>query len=319
MNDAILGDVSDAGEGQDTAGAATESEMVLSPRDLMMQQITQQLDEERDMGGADDAGHISEVAVPAIVPQVVAEDQLAVMKVRVKVDGEELELPLSELTKGYQKDATVNKRLEAVSVERKKLDKWEQDLKGREAALVTVDQSSSVEDTDGQIRAYNAALIEGDEDAATAAFKLIMGNGRQVATQPVIDEDALVAKTKAVLNSEKAWDEFIASNAAFADEDSPERAYGDRVFDKEFAPLIEAGEISYREALTKTAEKVALKFTPPAAEVIPLTTRQQKELRKQSIDNLPVAVGARVVKQPASANTPVDVIDRMKGWRGQAA
>lgn len=312
--DAIHEDVSDAGDGQNNAAAATESEMVLSPRDLAMQQITQQLEEGRVAVLVDEGNQ--DATTTTVLPSVLAEDQLAVTKVRVLVDGETLELPLSEVTAGYQKGAAASKRLELAASERKKLTAWEQDLTSREAALGLVDQSPSVEDTDSQIRAYNAALIEGNEEAAAAAFKLIIGTGRQQATQPVIDEDALVARTETRLDNRKAWDEFVGSNDAFADVDSPQRVYGDHLFDKEFAPLIETGEISYREALTRTAERVAQKFTPQTVE---LTTRQQKEIRKQAIDNLPVAVGARVVKQPASANTPVDVIERMKGWRGQAA
>lgn len=314
-NDAIQMDVSDAGDGQNNAAAATGLEIVLSPRDLAMQQITQQLEEGRVEVFADE-GKQDATATTTFIPSLLPDDQLAVTKVRVIVDGEALELPLSEVTAGYQKGAAASKRLELAATEHKKLKTWEQDLVSREAALTTVDQSPFFEGTDGQIRAYNAALIEGDEEAAAIAFKAIMGTGRQQATPPVvIDEDALVARTETRIDNKKAWDEFIGSNEAFADVDSPQRVYGDHLFDKEFAPLVDAGEISYREALTRTAEGVAQKFTPPAAE---LTTRQQKEIRKQSIDNLPVAVGARVVKQPASTNTPVDVIERMKGWRGQA-
>lgn len=313
---AIQQDVSTEGAAIDnagTGGAATGSEPVLSPRELAMQEISQQLLETEAAAGfgpADDAG-----GEPAAVklPDVLAGDQLAEVKVRVKVDGVEVELPLSDVTKGYQKDTVASRRLAEAATERKKLEVWEQELKGREAALVSSDalSSAAVEDTDAQIKAAMAALVEGDEEKAAAALKSIIGNGRQETTQPIIDEDAIIAKAETRIENKKAWSDFVGTNPAFADETSKQRQYGDYLFDSVYSPLIATGELSYREALMKTAEEVNSVFTPAQ------TPRQQKEERKQRIDNLPVAAGARAVQTQAVPKTADDTINEMRKARGQ--
>jgi hypothetical protein len=237
--------------------------------------------------------------------------------VRVKVDGEELELPLSVVTKGYQKDSTASRRLEQAAAERQDLEARKRELDNREAILKSVDQSSPIEvgDIDAQIKATVAAIVEGDEEGAAETLKKLIGHGRQETTRtPTIDEDAIIAKTKTQLRNEEAWDAFISSNTAFADVHSKERQYGDYLFDKVYAPLMKSGELSYREALEKTADDVNKAFAAPPP---PPTPRQQKEERKQRIDNLPVAAGARAVTETAKTETTQQALDRMRAWRGQ--
>ena len=318
QTDAIQQDVSMEGaggvDGAGTVGAATGSEPVLSPRELAMQEISQQLLESEAAAGFGVVTEATDEQAAVKLPEVLAEDQLAEVRVKVKVDGVEVEMPLSEVTKGYQKDVVASRRLAQAAEERKKLTAWENELKSREAALVSGDTLSSavmVEDTDAQIKAAMAALVEGDEVAAAAALKSIIGNGRQETTQPVIDEDAIVAKAETRIENKKAWADFVGSNPAFADEASKQRQYGDYLFDSVFSPLVAAGELSYREALMKTADEVNQVFTPTQ------TPRQQKEERTSRIDNLPVAAGARAEQAPNKVRTPEEVLDEMRKARGQ--
>lgn len=317
QTDAIQQDVSTADQAGTVVddGAATGSEAILSPRELAMQEISQQLLEEQQAAGFGVPDEVREPE-PAKLPEVLADDQLASVKVKVKVDGVEVELPLSDVTKGYQKDAVASRRLAQAADERKKLEKWEGELKAREAALISDDSSSSTQtgDTDSQIKAAMAALVEGDEVAAAEALKAILGSGRQETTQqPVIDEDAIIAKAEARLENKKAWDDFVGSNPAFADEASKQRQYGDYLFDSVYSPLISSGELSYREALMKTADEVNAVFVQQQAQ----TPRQQKEERKRGIDNLPVAAGARAAGNTTQPKTVEDTLDEMRRARGQ--
>lgn len=301
-------------------GAATEHEMVLSPRDLAMQQITQQLEEGREVVVDDGAAVNDQSAFATDQKQVLADDQLAVTMVRVKVDGQEVELPLSEVTKGYQKDSVASRRLEDAAAQRKELDARKLELDAQEQ-LLTAGTVVGVNDPAfrDQIKASLEALSEGDVDQAVNALAEVLTTGRQTATPQQVDTDAITAQVKSQLEHDATWENFVSSNEAFADETSKERIFGDALYTRKYLPMIEAGQISYREALTETAKEVKAAFTPAAAPPPPpLTDRQKKEIRKQSIDNLQVAVGARDVTDPPKTETAVDVLERLKGWRGQA-
>ena len=298
QTDAIQQDVSTQDEVND--GAATGSETILSPREQAMLEISQQLLEQQQAQGY--ALPKEEVAPAVVIPQ-------GEQKVTVKVDGVEVEMLLSEVTKGYQKDAVASRRLAAAAEERKKLETWEHELKSREAALIS-GGTSSTEDIDGLIDAYNDAMVEGDTAEQKRIFKL-MNSGRQQTTQPVIDEEAIIAKAEARIENRQAWTDFVGTNPAFADSDSKQRQYGDYLFDQVYSPLIASGELSYREALMKTSEEVGKIFTPQQS------PRQQKEERKRGIDNIPVAAGARAVSTQNLPKSTNDVISDMMRARGQ--
>ena len=146
-------------------------------------------------------------------------------------------------------------------------------------------------------------------------MKAMIAAGRQPATQqPVIDKEELIAEAETRIENKKAWNDFVESNKAFADPASEERRYGDYLFDTVYSPLIAAGQISYREALTKTGEDVKRVFAGTAQH----SSRQQKEERKRGIDNLPIAAGARSVPQKTGPQSVDDTLDAMRRARGQA-
>lgn len=305
QTDAIHGDVSEQEGGQ---------QPVLSDRERAMQEIDAQIaaslpaaEPEQSKSVADD-----------VLPETLADDQLERVRVRVKVDGQVVELPLSEVTKGYQKDAVASRRLAIAAEERKKLDAeralFEQAKQQSAAPSQGTDDAG---DVDAQIKAAMAALVEGDEDAAAAALKSML-KGRQATTPQIIDEDAVVHKAAALVVQQqgeearaKDWQEFVAANPVFADQTSKQRQYGDYLFNTVYAPKIEAGEISYREALNSAAADASTVFRPE-----PMSSRQQKEERKRAIDNLPVA-GARAARSQPVDETMDDVLAEMRRSRGQ--
>jgi hypothetical protein len=292
-------------------------EEVLSPRELAMQEIAEQIASQQ--APAPVVEEVEEKPAPSAT--MVDSD----MRVKVKVDGQELELPLSEVTKGYQKDAVASRRLAQAAEERKMLDARQRELEERENRLTASPSATPVDgdaDVDAQIKAAMSALVDGDEDAATEALKAVI-KGRGTTTPQVIDEEALVARAaqrieekRIVEENAKAWEEFTGTSPAFADETSKERQYGDYLFHTKYGPLLEAGEISYREALTQAAEEVTAVFQPQIPETVPANPRQQKEDRKKSIDNLPVA-GARATRTAPAVETTDDVLAEMRRERGQ--
>jgi hypothetical protein len=314
--DAIQQDVSNGGN---DSGAVTDE--ILSPRELAMMEISGQIEEQRTDNPSPFT--VGDRGKPESEPDALADTQPEQIKVKVKVDGQEVELPLSEVTKGYQKDAVASRRLAEAAEERKKLEAFKLELDERERTMAqgALSNASLDDDTDvdAQIAAAVKHMVEGDEAEASEMLKSILKKGRQSTTPVSIDEDAIIAKAEARLEEKRAvverasaWDEFIASNPDFANETSKQRQYGDYLFDSVYAPQIQSGELSYREALQKTAQDVTDVFNPGQP-----TPRQQKEERKKAIDNLPVASGARSGKVQETAATTDDVLKEMMASRGQ--
>jgi len=311
--DAIRKDGSGSETGEE-GGEATD-QAVLSPRELMMQEISDQIAGQQEAAAVADADAAASVNSP-LLPSVLDDDQLDKVMVRVKVDGQVVELPLSEVTKGYQKDAVASRRLAQAAEERKLLDAEKMALAEQKRQIETAGTLSLEDDgdVDAQVSAIMAGLVEGDEEAASNALKSIL-KGRQSATP--IDEESLLAKAEARIEQKKietengkAWQEFVESNPAFGDETSKQRQYGDFLFVSVYGPQVQAGEISYREALSKAAEDVATVFSPP------VNPRQSKIDRKAAIDNLPVA-GARSVRTVPAAESTEDILAEMRRERGQ--
>lgn len=343
--DAIQADVS---QGKPSDALDVEEQPQLSERDLALQEIADELsvdaletdqdDELQQLGGDDVNSTASDVLATSDQPTVLADDQLENTMVIVKVDGQDVELPLSEVTRGYQKGSTADRRLEAVAEDRKKLERERQEfetLQEKKVEQIVETPSTDVVDVDQQVATIMGALVEGDEETATIALKSVLeGRGQSSATPQQVDTDVVAQKAADIITENnkvieqgkeqsKQWGEFVEANPAFADDTSKEREYGDMIFVNKYAPKIEAGELSYREALDATAEEISAVFgaqpapLDPVPEVDPeISARDQRLARKKKIDNLPTAstrAAAPVVQQESTE----DVLTEMRKNRGQ--
>ena len=334
--DAIQTDVSQPGDGHETQGQEQEQ---LSEREMALQGIDEEVANQPDfLVAADELENEGSDADLSKThePVVLEPDQLETTLVEVKIDGQVQKLPLSEVTKGYQKDATASRRLEKAAEEQKKLDEQKRLLEEKEAALGKgSDQDHGLSNDDGdfdddqideQISAVMQSLIEGDDEAGAKALKEII-KGRKPAT-PEIDVNEIVSQAstqaKEALKEEQvqterseAWNSFLESNSAFADESSKERKLGDYLFATEFGPKMVAGEMSYQEALTECATRVNEVYPGSAVSGSGQeSTTLSRQERKQAIDNVPVA-GARAVKPAQASETADDAITAMRKSRGQ--
>lgn len=311
------------------AGVSTEEQEdgtdqpVLSERDQAMQEIEEQLSAQSP---ATDASAEAPAEKKAEAPETTDEQPQVVddpkrYKVRVKVGEREEEKSLDDVLNDLR---TANGRLRVSAQREKELEARQKELDEREKKLAppSAEAETGDADVDAQIKAAMSALVDGDEDAAAEALKSVLkGRRNDPATPQVIDEEAILAKAEQRIEAKrlaeenaKAWGEFVGTSPAFADKTSKERQYGDYLFETKYGPQIAAGEISYREALTKAAEDVTAVFQPQKEQQP--SSRQQKEERKKAIDNLPVA-GARAVRQPEEVETTDDVLAEMRKMRGQ--
>ena len=305
-------------------------EEILSERDLMMLEIEQQL-----------SGEISDEEITVTQPVVVEGKSLSSKAltdetlVAVKIDGKEELLPLSKVTEGFQKASVGSKRLEQAAELKRSLDAREQGLTAKELALAEKEKLLSTPvinndddgdvDIDDQLSILTEALVEGDNDAAKEVLKgLIKTGDKPVVAAPVVDVEAIatdVASRVSSAQAEKAaqddallaWSEFEKTNNSFSNPESKERKMGDYIFDTVYGPQMQAGEISYREALSKTAEDVFEHYPLKEPVKDAATLRAEK---KAAIVNLPTA-SSRAAKIVDREETPDEIVASMAADRGQ--
>lgn len=251
--------------------------------------------------------------------------------VRVKIgDREEersLDTVLNELQSSQGRLRSLSQRereLAAALAEKERL--LEQQLTQQFSGQAAMD-----EDVDGRVAEVIKALGDGDPDTAATALRDVL-KGRQTATP--VNEAQLVGKLKAELAQEQyraetmaIWDRFVEENPDFApqlDADgnpvlSEARQYGDFLFERDYRARMEAGEISYQQALIETAEAVrkVLSGKPQGSETTKPSMFDERQERKRQLDQLPVAAGARSADQaPGGDESHAEVIRQMRKARG---
>lgn len=298
-------------------------------RELMMEQI----DERHDQHQAEQVKEQGAAAAAATEGETVLVDDLKRFKVRVKIGDREEERSLDSVMNELQSSqgrlrssSQSEKELRAALAEKDRL--LEEQLAAQMAGTETTD-----DEIGGRVSEAMAALIEGDEAKATAALLDVIKKGRPAATP--LDETQLVDKVKNRLAAEDAvaqqaavWEAFVSEHPEFREQVDPvtgavslseERQYGDYLFERDFLPKIQAGEISYQEALKQTAEAAGKVFAKSATPTPPekkdaFTERSE---RKRQLDQLPVAAGARnVAASEGAGESQADIIREMRKARG---
>lgn len=106
---------------------------------------------------------------------------------RLKIDGEEVESPLEQITRRYQKGAAGEKRLHEASRARQELTRKEQELARREAELKAKAAKPNQAGPPKDDRTYKdlaEAIAEADEDRLAEMLPNILANGQQRDSDP---------------------------------------------------------------------------------------------------------------------------------------
>lgn len=248
--------------------------------------------------------------------------------IKVKVDGEEVELPLTEVVKGYQKDATASKRLDEVAEERRLLEKKEVELAEAMAKLESKpeqeEQPSSDVDSSTAERLADAidelSVADNEADrikAATALKELLGGRG----DNPAIQEDELVSQAARQATEEALLRiQYTNAQTKFAED------YQDIVEDP---ILYQMAVNAFQEAVPKSqtydeAFKAAGEATRQWKEQLVSKDReahsmQDKKALKEQLEQDPVSIGSRAEKPPAKKpESPSDIIAAIAASRGQS-
>lgn len=291
LTDAIHEDVSQ----EDVEQVEEQQERQLSPREQMMEELqAQRLAELRADGvQLDDEPEVIDPPVEEEQEQpttpkeegrrVLADDDLDTVMVKVKVDGQEVELPAKDVVRGYQKDATASRRLEEAAQRLR-------EIEAREQALREAEQAKAIAPTKPNREAVQEAInamIEGDIDSATELLETLLA-GRQETPTPAVDVETVTRQVETALETKNAWKDFAKEFPDVVEDGTEARNYGDYLYDTKYAQKVASGEMSYRDALFEIGAKTRATFAPKAQEP---PVRQQAEERKKNLDTPPAVRG----------------------------
>ena len=340
---AIQSDATTQQENQ-TSGADNEESAVHTPsaRESAMEAIAAQrrqslADDGVDMGSAegtaneDGQDNANAVQLAAQLGQderpTMATDT---MRVKVKVDGEEIDLPLSEVVKSYQKDAAASKRLQEATrllqIAEQQASKLAQNenQENNPAGQKVDSQPQDKEARRGKIKDAFTKLYEGDEDGAVEAMLQIVGeSGAPAATQsPVIDTQAIAAQVRQQLDVESAYSETRQDYPDLFSDTERGVVLGKETYARMVAK--ESSGIPRSQAMHEAAAEVAALFgiqkSGRQTTEKPRTARDTKLERKANLD---IPDSANVVagnkQSPAEAPNVSSVIAEMaKSRLGQS-
>lgn len=297
---------------QEDVSEEVSEEQKVDDRLDFMEQLAERNHEERQ-----DAAQDEEV-VDEELEEIVEEEDTPQL-VRVKVEGQEMELPIDEVVKGYQKDATASQRLEQAHRERQELEQLRQQLEEEKARFEQAQEKPVEEDqpsTDAEEarRIYESlqdAFEVGDQEEGVKAIEELL-NGRTNAIPEQVDKDQIVNEaTQHALQQiqyENAHQAFLSENEVIAND--PVLYQMTMNVLKETVPLSQ----TYHEAFAKAGENVKQWVSGLQK---PQETTDKLE-RKKNMAKEPSKAGSVATPRPEEKpETRADIIANMRKERGQ--
>lgn len=334
---AIQQDATGTTEAQQETTAPNDGQQqtaAVSPREAAMAAIEDQIARQREEEGA---------AVPAEVPAQQAGGSAAPSDDRqqdrqaapaaadpsqpperlltVKIDGVEMQIPESQVIRGFQKDQTASRRLEEAAHLRKELDererlvreKEQQAAAGEAAPSRQEQENAGGEAADALARKIMDGLLEGNLDEAAQALAAALKGTSSADATPVVDASAVEEIVQRELSSRELEADYQRAkemfDTTFADINGNPRMA--QLCNDIYFEHLEAGRRP-SEAAKLAGDEVRALFAPP---VPPQSSRQE---RKQGIDSItPAAAPVAAPGTDAASNDPNAVIAEMRRARGQ--
>jgi len=242
--------------------------------------------------------------------------------IKVKVDGEELELPLAELVKSYQKDATATRRLQQATEILRNAEQQVSKSAQVGDKINPPEAAPTDEERMAQIKGAFSKLYEGDEEGAAAAMLKLFEGAK--ATQKPIDAAQVAAEVKQQLAVESAYGQVQTDYPEIFANDERGVVLGKAAYERMVAK--ESIGIPRAQALRESTEEVATIFGlgkkegRPQSEQVQRTARDTKLERKQNLDIPGSANAVAGNKQsPAEVQNVSSVIQEMaKSRLGQS-
>lgn len=200
--------------------------------------------------------------------------------VRVKIDGVEMDVPLEEVTRQYQKNSTADKRLEEASRLRREAEEYSRSIQAQPQVEVDADARELAKE-------HGRLMMEGDEEGA--AEVLLKLTGRSNPTQAQFDVNSIIPVVKQQMLDDSALEKFNADFQDIAQDPYLEEMTAGRIKAAmaEGAPFSEA----VIPAAQATRDWLRVK-SGNAVKPEPTTSQNIKLERKQGIESIP-AVNVR--------------------------
>lgn len=318
MSDAILEDVSE-NEAEEAVNEEYVNDVRLDAIEALVENRAKEIQSEVDESILPDDDEAIENVDPEPEPETKEETIL------VKIDGEEVEKPLSEVVKSYQKDSTNGKRMEENALERKRLEKDRTDFE-QEKASFKAPAPKPVELNENYVDELSAALDDlslGDDEEKEAAALKLKELLSERGDNPAIPSEALISEAtrQATKNVRMEIDYDNAQNKFVNDyPDIVNDTVLKGMFDKKLDEVIPYS-ITFDEAFEKAGAEVRQWKTELLKGYVkedPKPTVSDKVALKERLPREPVSAGRTAVKAPAAKpETTQDVIARMRADRGQ--
>jgi hypothetical protein len=232
--------------------------------------------------------------------------------IKVKLDGVEQEVPLSDVVRAYQKDAVASKRLNDASAKLREAD----EILARAKAQPTQENSSQVgEDATNIAKTAIESLLNGDEEGAANALALLAA-GRGNSTQAP-DTDEVAAKVKQQLEVDSALTKFTGEYADVVSDPQLAKITNDFLAEEmntgthatQYEALVAAGN----RARSWLADKTGVKTGDESS-----TIRNDRVAKKAGMEQVP-SNSASAASQDEPTESASDIIAEMKKARGLIA
>jgi len=247
---------------------------------------------------------------------------------KIKVNGEEVDVPFDSLKSSHQKDKASQEKFQSAAIKERELLYREQQIQEQLKQLNSqpptkdVEQEEETSDVDDIVEKYHEALFQDDAAEAAKLLRTLANSGRSNATQNV--EEVV---NQAILSHEakkKAEREHIERAAYQAELEDAVKSFNDSYPD--IAESEELRAIADRKTITLTQENPD--WTP--SQIINAAAEHTREWagisiesnsrfnRKQKIVRQPKSVRASSNNSQASVPlTPSEIVEEMRKARGQ--
>lgn len=246
------------------------------------------------------------------VAPVVKIEETKVHTVKVKIDGEEREIPEEELIRGYQKNTVASQRLTEADIKQRELNERERMIAEREVQLNKQLEKPDSADTPSSdvFQEFTSALYEGDEEKTRQAFEKAIGKRQEV--QPTFDLSQITQTVKQQLAQEAAMAKFLDDF-----KDVVANPHLVKIAD-EFLIEEQAAGKTYAEALQESGKRTRDWLAEVAPKPV-VSARSERVIAKEGIDNLQSTSAVTSGNEDVKEESASDTIKQMRKARGLPA
>ena len=318
-----------------------KAEEVLSERERVMKEIVD-LREQEEMGDEFEATE-EEQEQEEEVEEVVAQDapvwnDEGKWFTKIKVDGEEVSVPLEDLKSSHQKDKASQKRFEdaaaygkQIQVREEQLNAYVEQLKQHQAAQQQsppTEEAAKEEINDKDlVKEYHDALYQDDAAKAAQLFKTLTDRGRREPATQNVEEvvNRVLGKAMAQRQAEQEREQRWAYNKSLEDAIHEfQEGYPDiagvpelrAIADNQTVILMEEHPDWTPSQVIQASAEYTRKWVGDNTK---LTRDNTRAVRKQRIVKQPKAASATssMPDEESFSTNPTDIIQEMKEQRGQ--